>query len=302
MLSQEQVATYHRDGFLRVDDALTPETLARVRAWVDQTVADAKGLTGPNEVYDLEETHTPDRPRVRRIKDPVARDPLFWDVVRAEGVAGPMRQLLGPNVRLIGSKLNLKSAGYGAAVDWHQDWAFYPHTNDDGLAVGIMLDDVDAENGPLLVLPGTHRGPVLNHHGSDGIFVGAIENAPEVLDLSKAVPIHGRAGSMSVHHVRAIHGSALNLSGKPRRILFYEVTAADAWPIWSDVMVTKYRDYAHFASMMITGEHSNACRLEPVPVRMPGPWRHGKVEGIFSSQLGSKNRHFGTYKEPATVM
>ena len=37
----------------------------------------------------------------------------------------------------------MKSAGYGAPVEWHQDWAFYPHSNDDLAAVGIMLDDVD---------------------------------------------------------------------------------------------------------------------------------------------------------------
>jgi phytanoyl-CoA hydroxylase len=43
----------------------------------------------------------------------------------------------------------MKSAGYGAPVEWHQDWAFYPHTNDDLAAVGIMLDDCDLENGPI---------------------------------------------------------------------------------------------------------------------------------------------------------
>ena len=302
MLSQEQVATYHRDGFLRIDNALRPDVLARVRAWVDNVVAGAKGLAAPNEVYDLEDTHTPDNPRVRRIKDPVARDPLFWDVIRDRDVIGPITQLIGPNIRLYGSKLNLKSAGYGAPVEWHQDWAFYPHTNDDGLAVGIMLDDVTEENGPLMVLPGSHRGPVLSHHNDEGIFIGGIEDAAHKLDLSQAVQIHGRAGSMSVHHVRAIHGSALNLSGRPRRILFYEITASDAWPLWSDVTTLKYRNYAHFVEMMICGEHSNVARMEALPVRMPGPWKDGKVDGIFATQGAGKQRHFGSYREKVGAM
>jgi phytanoyl-CoA hydroxylase len=296
MLSNDQVAAYRRDGFIRVDNALSPALLARVNAWVDGCVARARGVAASNEVYDLEDTHTPEAPRVRRVKDPVARDPLFWEVIRDPGVIGPLQQLIGPNIRLFGSKLNMKSAGYGAPVEWHQDWAFYPHTNDDVLAAGIFLDDVDAENGPLMVLPGTQTGPILSHH-SDGIFIGGIEDAARKIDLSKAVPIHGRAGSMSVHHVRAIHGSALNLSGKPRRILFYEMAAADAWPIWSDVIALKYRSYAQFNEHMIVGEPTNEPRMEALPVRMPGPWKDGKVDGIYAVQGDGKQRYFGSYRE-----
>jgi len=302
MLSNEQVAAFHRDGFIAVEDALSAAQLARINAWLNGCMARAHGVATSNEVYDFEDTHTPDSPRIRRIKDPVARDPLFWEVVRDPGVSAPLTQLLGPNVRLFGSKLNMKSAGYGAPVEWHQDWAFYPHSNDDGLAVGIMLDDVTAENGPLMVLPGSHKGPILNHHNEDGIFIGGIEDAASKIDLSKAVPIHGRAGSMSLHHVRAIHGSALNLSGKPRRILFYELFAADAWPLWSDVTTLKYRNFEHYREMMIVGEHSNQPRMEAVPVRMPGPWPQGKVDGIFAIQGGGKKRHFGSFKETVGAM
>ena len=52
----------------------------------------------------------------------------------------------------------MKSAQYGSPVEWHQDWAFYPHTNDDMLAIGVLLDDCDLANGPMLVTPGTHIG------------------------------------------------------------------------------------------------------------------------------------------------
>ena len=47
------------------------------------------------------------------------------------------------NILLKSSKLNTKFEKGGSAVEWHQDWAFYPHTNDDVLAVGVMLDDVN---------------------------------------------------------------------------------------------------------------------------------------------------------------
>src|SRR5439155_1622470 len=116
-------------------------------------------------------------------------------------------------------KLNMKSAGYGAPVEWHQGWAFYPHTNDDLAVVGIMLDDIDRENGPMLVVPGSHKGPVYDHHGRDGRFCGAIDPQRGDLDFSRAMPCLGKAGSVTVHHVRAVHGSATNLSGRERRFL-----------------------------------------------------------------------------------
>ncbi len=294
MLTEQQVAAYHRDGFIRVDDALRPDLLGRLRDLVDRFVAGARGIAKSNEIYDLEDSHTPDNPRVRRLKDPVKRDALFWEVIRDRDVIGPLTQLIGPNIRLFGSKLNMKAAGYGAAVEWHQDWAFYPHTNDDLLAIGIMLDDVDEANGPLLVVPGSHQGPVFDHH-SEGYFIGGIEAVETKADLSTAVPIHGRAGSMSVHHVRALHGSALNLSGKPRRILFYEIAAADAWPLWSDVTTLKYRDFDDFNAHMIVGEPTLEPRMTAVPVRAPGPFRDSKVDGIYGLQGAGKQRFFGAY-------
>ena len=50
----------------------------------------------------------------------------------------------------------MKSGGFGSPVEWHQDWAFYPHTNDDLLAQAF-IDDMSEENGCLLVVPGSLR-------------------------------------------------------------------------------------------------------------------------------------------------
>ena len=297
MLTESQVAAYHRDGFLLVEDALTPPLLARLRDVVDGYVAGARGLPGSNEIYEVEDTHTPDDPRIRRLKDPVKRDPVFWEIVRSAGVAGPLTQLIGPDIRLFGSKLNMKSAGYGAAVEWHQDWAFYPHSNDDLLAIGIMLDDVALENGPLMVIPGSHKGPIFDHHSEDGYFIGAIGEPEQTLDLAAAVPITGRAGSMSVHHVRAVHGSALNLSSRPRRLLFYEMAAADAWPLWSEVIALKYANFQQFNEQMIQGEATLNPRIRTAPARATGPFRENKVEGIYALQSQASQRHFGGYTE-----
>jgi ectoine hydroxylase-related dioxygenase (phytanoyl-CoA dioxygenase family) len=290
-LSAAQIEIYHELGSLVVENAVAPGLLDRLRSVTEEFVARARGTVRSNEVYDLEDSHTPDDPRVRRLKEPVDRDPFFWELVRSAGVIDPVRQLIGSNLRLHGSKLNMKFAQYGAAVEWHQDWAFYPHTNDDLLAVGIMLDDVVMENGPLLVLPGSHRGPIYNHH-HQGYFTGAVNLETDRPDLSAAVPLTGKAGSMTVHHVRALHGSALNVSERPRRILFYEIAAADAWPLFSDLR--NYRDYEHFTERMIVGTPTLEPRVVPAPIRMPIPIRR-QPESIYDLQSDAQRRTFSRH-------
>jgi ectoine hydroxylase-related dioxygenase (phytanoyl-CoA dioxygenase family) len=84
-------------------------------------------------------------------------------------------------------------------------------------------------NGPLMIVPGSHRGPIHDHH-ADGIFCGAMDPANHDVDYNTAIPLTGRAGSITVHHVRAIHGSAPNVSDNDRRLLLFQFRTADAWP------------------------------------------------------------------------
>ncbi|MEQ1881511.1 MAG: phytanoyl-CoA dioxygenase family protein [Burkholderiales bacterium] len=287
MISQKQVDTYHRDGYVVVENVLEAGTVGKVRSVIAGLVAKATGLTSHNDVYDLEPTHTPEYPRVRRIKTPHKVDPLFWEVVRSSNMVAVLKALLGPNVRLHGSKLNVKAPQYGSPVEWHQDWAFYPHTNDDILAIGVMLDDMEIENGPLMVLPGTHRMDKVWDHHLDGRFCGAMNPlATPDLDYSKAVTLTGKAGSCSFHHVRLVHGSAQNTSLKPRQLLLYECTAADAWPL------VNYKDLDEFNSRMIFGEPTLEPRQEKLPIRMPYP--PALAQGsIYENQTVLKNRYFG---------
>ena len=175
-----------------------------------------------------------------------------------------LAQLLGPAIRQHGGKLNMKSAGYGSPVEWHQDWAFYPHTNDDVLATGIYLDDCDMDNGPLMVIPGSHHGPTYDHH-ADGRFCGAMNPEACDIDFAKAVPLMGPAGSMTIHHVRLVHGSALNRSNRQRRLLLHEYTAADAWPLLG------VADFEEFNGRMVLGEPTIEPRVVAAPIRMPLP-------------------------------
>jgi phytanoyl-CoA hydroxylase len=268
-----------------VPDVLGAETLSQVRAVIAELVAGSAKTLEHTDVYDLEPGHTAESPRVRRIKAPQKVHPLFDQIVRSAAILDILKQLIGPGLRLHGSKLNMKSARYGSPVEWHQDWAFYPHTNDDVLAIGVLLDDCDLANGPMLVTPGTHTREIWNHHGEDGCFAGLIDPDTIQPEIARAVPCMGRAGSMSFHHVRALHGSALNSSDRPRNLLLYEVAASDAWPLMG------VKDFGEFNSRLLSGDPVVAPRMTSVPVRLPLPpaTRQGS---IYETQSAAKKSYF----------
>ena len=288
MLTPHQIQQYADDGYVMVPDVLDPATLAKLRAVTDEVVESARGLTDHTDALDLETSHTPDNPRVRRIKRPHLVHDFYLQLARYEPIMDALTPLLGPDIRLHGGgKVNMKSAGYGAAVEWHQDWAFYPHTNQDVLAVGVLLDDMTADNGPLLMLPGSHKGDVYDHH-ADGAFCGAINTATSELDVSNAREVYASAGSITIHHARLVHGSSMNRSNTQRRILFFEFTAADAWPLLG------VRDLDEFNGRMVHGEPTLQPRMENVPVRMPLPIAVHQGS-IYENQRTLEKRYFETY-------
>jgi ectoine hydroxylase-related dioxygenase (phytanoyl-CoA dioxygenase family) len=275
MLSKQQIEFYNENGYLLVENAVSPAQLARMRDIAYDFIEKSRAVSVSDDVFDLDDGHSAEAPRLTRIKLPHRQHPYFWEVAKSSGITEVLRQLLGPDVLLQTSKLNTKAPGGGAAVEWHQDWAFYPHTNDRILACGLMLEDVDLANGPLQVIPGSHRGPVLDHNNKDGVFCGAIDPDDPEFHADKAVTLTGKAGSMTVHHARTLHGSAPNRSDRARLILFYECLAADAWPLAG---ATSYfhrlgaqEFLADLAARTIIGKPSLAPRMEAVPVRLPLP-------------------------------
>ena len=151
ILTQAQIDEYNEVGAIVVHNVLSSQEVQRLRRVTDEMVEKSRAISTHTDIYDLEDTHSAAQPRVRRIKQPHIVDPAYGDLVRHPRILAALRDLWGPDIRFDTAKLNLKSAGYGAAVEWHQDWAFYPHTNDDVLAMGVLLDDFVPDNGPMMV-------------------------------------------------------------------------------------------------------------------------------------------------------
>ena len=291
MLTQAQIDEYNSVGAIVIPDILTTREVDELRRVTDDFVERSRAVTQHDAIFDLEDSHSPARPRVRRIKAPHLHHPAYRALVRHPRIVAALVDLWGPDVRFDTAKLNLKSAGFGAAVEWHQDWAFYPHTNDDLAAVGVMMDDMELANGPLMIIPGSHKAPVVFDHHADGRFCGAMDPTKREVDFSTALPLTGPAGSITVHHVRAVHGSAVNTSNKDRRLLLFQFRAADAWPIFNTP-----KSLDAYDALMVAGSASITPRLADVPVRLPLP--PADLQGsIYENQKALANRFFALPEE-----
>ena len=264
LLAASDISAYKRDGCLIVENFIPHSTIARLRIVVDEFVAKSRSLKENDTVFDLEPGHSRETPLVRRLKSPTLNHPVFEEIMRSDSISDLVEPLLGDGVRYQGDKLNMKTAMVGSPVEWHQDFAFYPHTTDDLLAVGVALDDSSVENGCLMALAGSHLGGTFDHH-QDGVFVGAISPSRAAENLDKAVPLEIKAGDVTVHHTSLLHGSAPNRSSAPRRLWLIQYAAASAWPLMG------VRDFDFFNWSLIRGEQGSEFKVTNQTVRVPLP-------------------------------
>jgi len=286
-LTQDELDFYDEHGYLVLTDVVPADRLKAVIDETERMCAVASTITEAIPMLDLDPSHTPEKPRIRRIKSQHEHSE-FFKVFAAEPLIMDLLDPLMPSgIRLHNTKINMKSAGVGESIEWHQDWAFYPHTNDDVLAIGIYLDDCTEENGPMMVIPGSHKGPTYDHHEGP-YFCGAMDPDKCDVDFSKAVPLMGPAGTLTIHHARLIHGSAYNRSSRSRRFLLQAYAAVDAWPL-HDLK----GGLEAFDGRIMRGEPTLAPRIKEAPVRIPLPTRPNLIPGsIYDNQSILGNRFF----------
>lgn len=262
-------AQYQAQGYVLIPDALSPAEVRELQATTNRIAAQAAGLTEENSLFDFEAAHTPEVPMVQRLKKPHRVDPLYFALAKHPAIFTLVQRICGENMRLSHSKINMKAAREGSPLEWHQDWAFAPHTNMSTCVASVMIDDVSLENGAMQVLPGSHKGPLFDHHDPELGFVGAVDIAAQKVDIGGAASLVGAAGTVSIHHPMTMHGSGANRSGRQRRILFLEYAASDAFPLFYDV------DWDEYNARLLTGPATSEVRTEPHYIKLPFPSRAG---------------------------
>ncbi|RAU44628.1 MULTISPECIES: phytanoyl-CoA dioxygenase family protein [unclassified Pseudomonas] len=270
MIEQAQIEQFHRDGVLVVEGVLSAEEVAALQHDFDQWVEESRsheqgwGETIDGRArFDLEGDHRADHPSLRRVSSPTEISPAYFRVALQSRMAQIAAQLIGGSgARFHHSKINSKLPHTATQVKWHQDFLFTPHSNDDIVTALLMVSEVTPENGPLNVIPGSHKGPLWSHW-HDQRFTGAVDDQVVAEHCQAPVACFGPAGSVCFMHTRLLHASSPNETELPRTLFIGVYAAEDALPFGENPLPSKH------AGLMVAGEESGLVRSTANQVRLP---------------------------------
>ena len=268
-LTKSQKSYFWENGYLLVKDAVDSKLLNALQnqfsTWVEHSrkfsCAYGKTIDGRAR-YDLEPGHTSEKPGLRRVNAPVDVSTAYFKAMSISHMTDCVAELIGPNVKYHHSKINSKLPGGNTAVKWHQDFPFTPHSNDDLITALLMLDEVTDQNGPLQVLPGSHRGELYDLWHK-GVFTGAIDEQVADQCMRNARVCTGSAGSVCLMHTRLLHGSAANFSDKPRTLFICVYSAEDAIAYSANPVPSKHE------GLVVSGEKTHCVRSVDYEMRLP---------------------------------
>ena len=269
-LTQAQIEAFWRDGCLVAEDAVTPAQLAALNAeigrWVEASRAHSAPFGEPTvdgrPRFDMGAEHSAAKPALRRINNPSDVSPAYLEVMRSARMVDMVADLIGPDVKFHHCKINLKLPGSNTEVAWHQDFLYTPHSNDDVVTALLMLDDVTADNGALMVAPGSHREDLWSLFEGDR-FTGAIAPAEAAKLKARQVPAVGKAGSVCLMHTRLAHGSEANRSDRSRGLYICVYSAADAVPLARNPMPSPNE------GLIVRGAKARRARMQALEVELP---------------------------------
>ncbi len=269
MLTKDQKDQFWNDGVLTVENAVTSEELQSLQnvfyEWVKESkeyTQDYGSVLDGRPRFDLEPGHTKEVPGLRRVQSPEEISTAYLNVMRNSKMVDFASDLIGPSMRFHHGKVNSKLPGTATEVKFHQDFLFQPMTNDDMITALLFMDDVNLDNGPLEVIPGSHKGPLYTHW-HDGVFTGAVADKIVEENKENIIKCTGEAGSVCLMHASLLHGSAPNLSSKPRTLYIATYYAEDA------IELSQNHLPSTLTHELIRGEASGSVRCSSYSMLIP---------------------------------
>ncbi|SDT80499.1 phytanoyl-CoA dioxygenase family protein [Actinoplanes derwentensis] len=235
-LTPAQLEHYRTYGFAAVENLFDPEELERLRAHADRDLA----TESPRRVLEAGSS------LVRATHGAHLATAFFGDLVRLSRLIDIAEQVVGEDVYIHQFKINAKSALGGEMWEWHQDSYFW--AREDGMHgsgamnVVVHLDEVTEFNGPLMLIPGSHRvgeipaSDVPGQHGGDAWlqtvsaqlkYTLGQDVLRQLVDRHGIESIKGPAGTTLLFDPAVVHGSPGNLSPYDRRLLIMSYNRSD---------------------------------------------------------------------------
>ncbi len=204
-LSADQINQYNEKGYVAPIDALNKDEANEIKKEIE--FIEKKW---PNELDGLGRNY------VHLIS------PIFDRVAHNSKVLDAVESIIGKDILVCGTTLFIKNPDEKGFVSFHQDAKYIGLEPNNWVTAWIAVTDANEENGCMRMWPKTHKEDLKNHIEKFDYDKGnlltrgqTVENVP----LEKTDPVILKAGQLSLHHPKIVHGSGINKS-KERRIGF----------------------------------------------------------------------------------
>jgi len=216
MLNQEQIDQFHRDGFLVVRGMYSPEEMEEISRWTDE-VASSPEKPGHYMMY-FEASKKDGSRIISRIEDFVSFHEGFAKLITRRRMAQAVSDLFGEPAVLFKDKINFKLPG-GDGFKEHQDvqagWDDYAKLH---ITAMIAIDETNAENGSVEMIPGMHKKGLLGKMWAPLTDEDTAHAAYQ--------PVHCKPGDAVFFDSYAPHRSLPNKTDQSRRVLYITFNAA----------------------------------------------------------------------------
>ncbi|MBB3185321.1 ectoine hydroxylase [Halomonas fontilapidosi] len=235
-LDEVALSRYERDGFLWFDGFFS-------RDRIEPFFEELKEMANDDSLMDSEQViKDPNSGAIRSVFGMHQLSEHFDRLTRDPRILGMVRQLLGSEVYIHQSRINDKFGFQGSGFDWHSDFETW-HAEDGmprmrAVSASLMLTDNSEFNGPLMLIPGSHRQfvpcmgetPEANWQESLKAQKLGVPDQQALADLAERGGIQapkGPAGSLLLFECNTLHASNENMSPWPRSNLFFVYNSVD---------------------------------------------------------------------------
>ena len=202
-LSSNQLKMYSEEGFVSPIDIFSKEEALEIRKEIENIEK-----KWPNEL------EGPGRNYVHLIS------PVFDKVCHNSKILNAVESIIGKNILVCGTTLFIKNPNEKGYVSYHQDAKYIGLEPHNWVTAWIAVTDSNENNGCMRMWPGSHKEKIKHHNQKfDENNLLTRGQTIENISIEKTIPLVLKAGQMSLHHPKVVHGSELNKSND-RRIGF----------------------------------------------------------------------------------
>ncbi len=202
-LTSEQLKQYEEEGYVAPIDVLSKEEANEVKEEIE--LIEKKW---PDELEGLGRNY------IHLIS------PVFDKVCNNTKILDAVESLIGKNILICGTTLFVKNPNEKGFVSFHQDAKYIGLEPYNWVTAWVAITDANEENGCMRMWSGSHKNDLQYHNqkfDENNLLTRGqtVENVP----MNETKPVILKAGQISLHHPKVVHGSGLNKSND-RRIGF----------------------------------------------------------------------------------